>query len=450
MGLRPRGPGRPESAAPSPEPAAGLPARRAAAAVLFAVLEQLRPLDDALAELGDGKLAGRDRAFARRLVATALRRLGEIDAVLASHLAQPLERAHPRARSALRLGVAQIVHLGTPAHAAVSATVEMMTGHGTDRLKGLVNAVLRRVADGGHQPREGLAAARKNTPQWLWTTWERAYGADAAAAIAAAHLADPPLDLTVPADAEGWADRIGGLVQPTGSIRVVDAGPVAELPGYAEGAWWVQDVAATLPVRLLGDVAGQSVLDLCAAPGGKSAQLAAAGARVTAVDLSPRRSRLLAENLRRVGLPAEVITADAVSWRPPEPADAVLVDAPCSATGTIRRHPDILHLRRREEIERLLPLQDQLLAAAVDMVRPGGRIVFATCSLQPEEGMARIAALIAGGAPVVLDPLRLDEVPGLPEAVTADGTLRTLPSFWADAGGMDGFFAARLRRLSTG
>lgn len=428
-------------------PAAGMPARRAAAAVLFAVLEQSRPLDDALGELGDEGLAGRDRAFARRLVATALRRLGEIDAVLAGCLAQPLERAHPRARSALRLGVAQIVHLGTPAHAAVSATVETLGGHGTDRFKGLVNAVLRRVADGGHRPREGLAAARKNTPQWLWTTWERAYGADGAAAIALAHLADPPLDLSAPRDPEGWAARIGGLVRPTGSIRVLDAGPVAELPGYGEGAWWVQDAAAALPVRLLGEVAGRSVLDLCAAPGGKTAQLAAAGARVTAVDLSPRRSRLLAENLARVGLPAEVVTADALSWRPAEPADAVLVDAPCSATGTIRRHPDILHLRRREEIERLLPLQDGLLAAAVEMVRPGGRIVFATCSLQPEEGMARIAALLAAGAPVVLEPLRPDEVPGLPEAVTADGTLRTLPSFWPDAGGMDGFFAARLRRL---
>lgn len=445
MGLTPRAAARP--AAPAAHVAAGLPARRAAAAVLFAVLEQQRPLDDALSELGDEALAGRDRAFVRRLVATALRRLGEIDAVLAGYLAQPLEAAHPRARSALRLGVAQIVHLGTPAHAAVSATVETMGAHGTHRLKGLVNAVLRRVADGGHVPREVLAAARKNTPQWLWTAWERAYGSDAVAAIAGAHLADPPLDLTVRSDPEGWAARVGGLVRPSGSVRVVDAGPVAELPGFDEGAWWVQDAAATLPARLLGDVAGRSVIDLCAAPGGKTAQLAAAGARVTAVDLSPRRSRLLAENLRRLDLPAEIVTADAVAWRPAEPADAVLVDAPCSATGTIRRHPDILHLRRREDVDRLLPLQDQLLAAAVAMVRPGGHIVFATCSLQPEEGMARIAALLAAGAPVALDPLRPDEVPGLPEAVTADGVLRTLPSFWPDMGGMDGFFAARLRRL---
>ncbi|WP_374445329.1 RsmB/NOP family class I SAM-dependent RNA methyltransferase [Stella sp.] len=449
MGLTSRAAGRP-TAPPKPPPAAGLPARRAAAAILFAVLEQRRPLDEALAEWRDDTLAGRDRAFARRLVATALRRLGEIDAVLAGHLAQPLERAHPRARSALRLGVAQIVHLGTPAHAAVSATVATLDGHGTERLKGLVNAVLRKVAAAGHAPREGVAAARKNTPQWLWTTWERAYGADGAAAIAAAHLADPPLDLTVPDDADGWAARIGGLVRPTGTVRVVDAGPVAELPGYAEGAWWVQDAAAALPVRLLGDVAARSVLDLCAAPGGKAAQLAAAGARVTAVDLSPRRSRTLAANLERLALAVEIVTADAVAWRPEEPADAVLVDAPCSATGTIRRHPDILHLRHPEEIDRLLPLQDRLLAAAVEMVKPGGRIVFATCSLQPEEGMARIRALLESGAPVVLDPVRPEELPGLPEAAAADGTLRTLPSFWPEAGGMDGFFAARLRRLPVG
>ncbi|BBK41069.1 MFS transporter [Allostella vacuolata] len=434
---------------------AGLPARRAAVAVLFAVLEQQRPLDEALSEGalsafdGAGPVEGRDRAFVRLLVATALRRLGEIDAVLAAYLTSPLEGADPRARTALRLGVAQIVHLGTPAHAAVSATVDTMAGHGSARLKGLVNAVLRRVAAGGHAPREGAAAARKNTPQWLWASWERAYGAEAATAIATAHLADPPLDLTVKGDPGQWAATIGGLVRPTGTVRVVDAGPVAELPGYGEGAWWVQDAAAALPVRLLGDVAGQSVIDLCAAPGGKTAQLAAAGARVTAVDLSPRRSRLLAENLARLDLAAELVTADAVTWRPAALADAVLVDAPCSATGTIRRHPDIPYLRRRDEVGRLTGLQDRLLAAAVEMVRPGGRIVFATCSLQPEEGGERIAALLAGGAPVALDPVDPGELPGLPEALGPDGTVRTLPGFWADAGGMDGFYAARLRRLPT-
>ncbi len=431
-------------------PSAGLPARRAAAAVLSGVLEQRRPLDEALSEIdAGGPIEGRDRAFVRLLVATTLRRLGEIDAVLAGHLSEPLEGAHPRARTALRLGVAQIVHLRTPAHAAVSATVDTVAGHGTDRLKGLVNAVLRRVVAGNYAPREGAAAARKNTPQWLWDSWERPYGAETALAIALAHLKDPPLDLCVKDDAEGWAAKIGGLVQPTGTIRVVDGGAVAELPGYAEGAWWVQDVAATLPVRLLGDVAGRSVIDLCAAPGGKTSQLAAAGAAVTAVDLSPRRNRFLAENLARVGLSAEIVTADGTTWRPATLADAVLVDAPCSATGTIRRHPDILHLRARDDLSRLTSLQDRLLGAAVEMVKPGGTIVFVTCSLQPDEGAARIAALIAGGAPVAIDPLGPGDLPGLPEAVQPDGTMRTLPSFWPETGGMDGFFAARLRRLPT-
>lgn len=429
-------------------PSAGLPARRAAAAVLAAVLEQRRPLDEALSEIdAGGPIEGRDRAFVRLLVATALRRLGEIDAVLAGHLSEPLEGAHPRARTALRLGVAQIVHLRTPAHAAVSATVDTVAGHGTDRLKGLVNAVLRRVVAGNYLPREGAAAARKNTPQWLWESWAKAYGADTATAIALAHLKDPPLDLTAKDDAEGWAAKIGGLAQPTGTIRVVDAGPVAELPGYAEGAWWVQDAAAALPARLLGDVAGRSVIDLCAAPGGKTAQLAAAGARVTAVDLSPRRNRFLAENLARVGLSADIVTADGTAWRPDRPADAVLVDAPCSATGTIRRHPDILHLRARDDLLRLTSLQDRLLAAAVEMATPGAAIVYVTCSLQPEEGAARIARLLAGGAPVAIDPIRPEELPGLDDAVQPDGSMRTLPSFWPEAGGIDGFFAARLRRL---
>ncbi|MCC7274066.1 MAG: MFS transporter [Alphaproteobacteria bacterium] len=429
------------------EAPAGLPARRAAAAVLVAVLERRRPLDEALAEGGGEGLEGRDRAFVRLLVATALRRLGEIDAILGECLSEPLEGAHPRARAALRLGVAQLVHLRTPAHAAVSATVETLSGGGTDRLKGLVNAVLRRVARDGRTALAGAAAARRNTPGWLWDSWTRAYGADQAAAIGLAHLAEPPLDLAVKDDPGGWAERLGATPLPTGALRLDQGGVVAALPGYDAGAWWVQDVAAGLPVRLFGDVAGARVLDLCAAPGGKTAQLAAAGAAVTAVELSPRRSAQLEENLRRLGLRAAIVTADALVWRPDAPADSILVDAPCSATGTVRRHPDIPHLRGPADVARLAVLQDRLLDAAVAMARPGGRIVFATCSLQPEEGPERIAALIAHGAPVALEPIGPADVPGCPEAATPDGMLRTLPSFWYDRGGMDGFFAARLRRL---
>lgn len=430
-----------------PDAPAGLPARRAAAAVLAAVLERRRPLDEALAEADGEGLEGRDRAFVRLLVATVLRRLGEIDGILGECLAEPLAGAHPRARTALRLGVAQLVHLQTPAHAAVSATVETLSGRGTDRLKGLVNAVLRRVAREKRVALAGTDAARRNTPDWLWDAWAAAYGEEQAAAIGLAHLAEPPLDLSVKDDAAAWAERLGARLLPTGSLRLDHGGAVAGLAGYAEGAWWVQDAAATLPVRLLGDVAGRRVVDLCAAPGGKTAQLAAMGAEVTAVDLSPRRSAVLAENLARLGLRAALVTADAAGWRPDEAADAVLLDAPCSATGTIRRHPDIPRLRGPDDVARVAAVQDRLLDAAVAMARPGGTIVFATCSLQPEEGSARIAALIGRGAPVAVDPIGPADVPGCPEAATADGMLRTLPSFWYDRGGMDGFFAARLRRL---
>ncbi|MGE0715583.1 MAG: RsmB/NOP family class I SAM-dependent RNA methyltransferase [Alphaproteobacteria bacterium] len=426
---------------------AGTPARRAAAAVVAAVLEKGRPLDEALAAGDADGLEGRDRAFVRLLAATALRRLGEIDAILSERLSAPLADAHPRARTALRLGVAQLVHLRTPAHAAVSATVETLSGRSTDRLKGLVNAVLRRVARDAPAPLEGEAAARAATPPWLWDRLEAVHGAAGAVAIAAAHLAEPPLDLTLRGDGEGWAARLGGTLLPTGSLRLDQGGAVPALDGYAEGGWWVQDAAAALPARLLGDVAGRAVIDLGAAPGGKTAQLAAAGAAVTAVELSPRRGQLLADNLGRLGLSATIVTADATTWRPDRPADAVLLDAPCSATGTIRRHPDIPHLRGPDDVARLAALQDRMLDAAVAMVRPGGLLVFATCSLLPEEGEDRVAALLARGAPVAVDPIGPADVPGCPEAATADGLLRTLPSFWYDRGGMDGFFAARLRRL---
>jgi 16S rRNA (cytosine967-C5)-methyltransferase len=329
-----------------------------------------------------------------------------------------------------------------------------MVGH-----KGLINAVLRRIA------REGAAllalqdAARLNTPAWLWQTWSAAYGEATARAITEAHLLDPPLDLTLNAgwrkggpgeapDIEGWAARLGARVLPTGTLRLAPgAGEVAGLPGYGDGAWWVQDAAAALPVRLLGQVAGKRVLDLCAAPGGKTAALAAAGAWVTAVDVSPARLARLEDNLARLGLKAETVAADAIRWRPGEPAEAVLIDAPCSGTGTIRRHPDIAWLKQPRDLAALIRLQDRLLGAAVEMVAPGGLLVFATCSLQPEEGAERIAALIAKGAPVERVPLGAEEIFGRQEFLSPEGDLRSLPCHLAEFGGMDGFFACRLRRF---
>ncbi len=413
------------------------------------MLGQRRPLDDALAESPDlAALQPRDRAFVRVLVATTLRRLGQIDGLVDHCLDRPLKAKQDRVRNLLRLGACQLLFLDTPAHAAVDRTVALAQGAALGGYRGLVNAVLRRLTREGEAIRDGQDVARLNTPAWLWESWRGAYGEATARRIAEAHLKDPPLDLTVKADPDAWAERLGAELLPTGGLRLPPgAGEVARLDGYDAGAWWVQDAAAALPARLLGDLAGRSVIDLCAAPGGKTAQLAAAGARVTAVERDAKRLGRLEQNLGRLGLTADSVCADAATWRPSEPADAVLLDPPCSATGTLRRHPDIAVLKRAKDLPSLAALQDRLLAAAVEMVRPGGLLVYATCSLQPEEGPERIAALMAAGAPVERVPVVASEV-GVPaDSITSEGELRTLPCHLAALGGLDGFYACRLRRL---
>ena len=412
------------------------------------VLHQRRPLDEALAAAGklDAR-SNRDRAFVRLLCATVLRRLGQIDALIDHCLDRPLKPKLMEVRDILRLGIAQLIFLETPAHAAVSTAVALTEGPRMAGHKGLINAVLRRLAHEGKDLAATQDAARLNTPGWLWRAWGTAYGEASARAIAEAHLPNPPLDLTLKAGPDDWATRLGARVLATGSLRLPPgAGDIAGLPGYGEGAWWVQDAAAALPTRLLGNVAGKRVIDLCAAPGGKTAQLAAAGAEVTAVDISPPRLARLSANLARLELAAESVAADATAWRPPAPAEAVLLDAPCSATGTIRRHPDIPWLKRAEDLLSLTDLQDRLLAAAAGMVAPGGLLVFATCSLQPEEGPERIAALLSGGAPFERAPVEPGELEGLNELIGPQGDLRTLPCHLAEAGGLDGFYSARLRR----
>jgi 16S rRNA (cytosine967-C5)-methyltransferase len=353
-------------------------------------------------------------------------------------------------RHALRAGAAQLLFLGTSPHAAVGETVTAVrTLPKGDSFAGLANAVLRRVAEAGQGALEGLDGPRLDTPDWLWRSWHAAYGLAGARAIAAAHAAEPPLDLTLRPgeDPAAWAARLGAAVLPTVSLRLPAAhDAVRALPGYAEGAWWVQDAAAALPAHLLAAQPGERVADLCAAPGGKTAQLAAAGAVVTAVERSPERAARIGENLARLGLAAEVVVADAAAWTPPAPFDAVLLDAPCTATGTIRRHPDIPHVKREGDVAALAPAQDALLAAAARMLRPGGRLVYAVCSLEPEEGEGAVARALAAGAPLVPQPFSSEELPGLPEAITPAGWLRTTPALWPDRGGMDGFFAARLTR----
>ena len=418
--------------------------RQTALDLLDAVLGRGQRLDSALeADKRLPTLAVRDRALVRNLVATTLRRLGQIDALIARRLARPLHDSAGRTRNALRLGVAQLLFLKVPAHAAVGETVNLV---GERSHKSLVNAVLRRISVEGPELLAAQDAPRLNTPDWLWNAWIQSFGKATARAIADAHLGEPPLDLTTKSDADAWAGKLGAS-RVLHSLRLWPRGSVTEIPGYGDGAWWVQDAAAALPAPLLGDVAGKRVIDLCAAPGGKTAQLAAAGAHVTAVDVSPARVRRLDDNLRRLGLKAETVVADGVTWRPSELADAVLLDAPCSATGTIRRHPDLVWIKTASDLGVITTLQDRLLHAALAMVRPGGTVVYAACSLQAEEGPGRIATVRSAGVPMEPIPITAADVDGHAELVDGAGNLRTLPNHFAKDGGIDGFFAAKLRRL---
>jgi 16S rRNA (cytosine967-C5)-methyltransferase len=408
------------------------PTREAAFDLLTSVLDRRRPLDDALDALPE--LAPRDRAAAHRLAAAVLRRLGTLDAVLEPFL----RKAPPEpVRQVLLLGAAGLLLLETPSHAAVATAVALARARGLAPFAGLVNAVLRRVAEAGPAALAELDGPRLDVPTWLWASW-----GDEARAIAVAHQHEAPLDLTL---RPGAVPPPGGEMLPTGSVRFPAGTRVTEIAGFDRGEFWVQDAAAALPAHLLAVHPGERVADLCAAPGGKTAQLAAAGASVVAVERDPMRLALLRENLRRLRLEVETVQADVATWMPRGPFDAALLDAPCSATGTIRRHPDVPHLKRPRDIRALAEMQDRLLAAATAMLRPGGRLIYAVCSLQPEEGVPRVEAALARGG-LRHDPFTQGELAALPEGLTEDGFLRTNPAMWSDHGGMDGFFAARLIR----
>ena len=438
----------------TPTPPPGLAARRIAADIAEGVLHRGRTLDEQLdgsaAHPGLAALAERDRALARRIIATILRRLGTLRHLIASCLDRGLPPDSPLLESALLVGAAQILFLDIPDHAAVDLSVRLVQAdRRSSRYAGLVNAVLRRIARSAAELTAGLDPAALDTPAWLLERWARNYGEATARAIASAHALEPALDLTVKADPELWAGRLRGRVLPTGSVRTVAAGSIASLPGYAEGAWWVQDAAAALPARLLGDVRGRSVADLCAAPGGKTLQLALAGAAVTAVDRVESRMARLRDNLRRVDLAATMVVADVETWEA-GPFDAILLDGPCSATGTIRRHPDIPWRKTAAGIAELSLLQERLLARAIDLTRPGGVLVFCTCSLEPEEGEDLVAAALDRDPRIRRKPIDRSEIAGIAEFVTAQGDLRTLPCAWPDPeprmGGLDGFYVARLER----
>ncbi len=448
-----------KSVAASPEKLAadpGLAVRKQAVDILFSTLDEGRPLDQVLDHRATmpawRALTPADRGLVRAVVSTTLRRLGLVDDALKRLMARPLPTKAARVREILRIAATQMLFMDVPDHAAVSLATELAGRDPTTRAwKAMVNGVLRSL---GREKAEILAdqdATRLVTPLWLWRDWSETWGEEAARAFAAAHMVEPALDLTVKSDPEGWAKRLGGRVLPTGSVRLVPHGPIDRMEGFEAGEWWVQDAAAALPVRLLGDVAEREVADLCAAPGGKTAQLATRGAKVTAVDLSPHRLERVKQNLARLRLSGvATVAADLETWTPKTAFDAILLDAPCSATGTLRRNPDVGRLKKAATVEELSALQGRLLERAATWVKPEGLLVYCTCSLQKAEGEDRVAAFLAAHPDWERVPVEAHEIGGLAEAITAEGDLRTRPDMLAAEdprlAGLDGFFAARLRR----
>ncbi len=416
----------------------GIAPRRAAVALLDGVLGAQRMLSELTGRLD--RLAPADRARAQRLALTTLREIERADKLLAPYLKKPPPLT---VHNVLRLGTIELCAEGAAAHGVVDAAVEIVgRGRRTGHLKGLTNAVLRRVAQEGPAAWSKLPPSR--LPPWLRAPLVAAWGRPTVAAMEAVQARPAPLDLTAKSDPAALAQTLKGKLTPTGSIRLEDPGQVSALPGYAEGAWWVQDAAAALPVTILDPQPGEAICDLCAAPGGKTLQLAAAGARVTAVDISEARMARVAENLARTGLSADCRVADALEIT--GPFDAVLVDAPCSATGTLRRHPDLPYAKDGSDFLALFELQARMIDHAADLLRPGGRMVFCTCSLLPDEGEVQIEAALGRHPDLQVDRAALAR-PGIaPEWITPEGGLRLRPDHWAEIGGMDGFYIALLRK----
>ncbi len=419
-------------------------ARISALSALAHCLDKRGPLDAAWAEdRYFAALSPPDRGFAQLIAKTVLRRIGQIDDILKRFIERPLDNRSARIMHILRMGTAQLIWLETPPHAAVNESVEMTKQVQMQGYSGLVNAVLKKVVAEGRAIADAQDAAKLNTPPWLWESWVKAYGEETTRNIAGQHLHEPPLDMTVKENPDHWAKELGGALLPTGSVRLTEARAVTQLPGFPEGAWWVQDTAASIPARLLGDIKGKRVIDICAAPGGKTAQLAVAGAKVTAVDVSKGRVAILKTNMHRLGLEVDYVASDALKWSPDFTPDAILLDAPCSATGTLRRHPDVAWNRQPDDVKRLCATQNKLLRHALNMLKPGGQLVYAVCSLQSEEGEGQITNLLAKRNDAVLEKIN---IPALADYTTARGEIRTLPCYMADSGGMDGFYAALLTK----
>lgn len=425
--------------------------RTVAVRTLMAVTLKNRPFDIALDEMTrEAKLEPRDRAFAFNLVMLSLRQLGALRHVMGALLDRGLPKNATWTEAALVTGLAQILFMRTADHAAVNETVDMIKAlDGKEKgFAGLVNAILRSAIRKRDKILKDLSGApERNLPVWLQESWTSSYGKEAMQAIAATLATNPPLDISLKPgeDAEQWAAKLEGTRLPTGSIRRA-ATDVMALEGYGDGAWWIQDMAAAIPATLLGDIAGKLVLDLCAAPGGKTMQLAAAGASVIAVDRSKNRMGRLKANLKRTGLSAEVVIDNAAGYTPAAPADHILVDAPCSATGTLRRNPDVLWTKTADDVAKLANLQAAILAHAFSLLPIGGTLVYCVCSLEKSEGPDQITRFLGATETAKRIPISAGDVGGMDELITLAGDLLCLPSHCGNAGGMDGFYAARITK----
>ena len=426
----------------------GLKSRWAALKTLEGVLEKSCTINGALDKTTEWEeLKSEDRAFTKLLVLETVRHLPEIDQIYSSFLDRPLPRRAQHLKHLLRLGTAQIIFLKTPPHAAVNTTVALAGQLMNHRLKGLANALLRKIAcsDAKLSLNE---SAKVNTPNWLWKSWCEAYGEENTLKIAQQHLKLAPTDLTVAKKSPEIASHLDAEILESGSLRCKGFGNPANWWGYADGRWWVQDAAAALPIKLIGDVRGLNVIDLCAAPGGKTAQLAMGGANVVSLDSSKLRSEILKANMKRLGLASNIIISDLREWKPSITADLVVLDAPCTATGTCRRHPEILRLRTSEDVQKMVRIQKNLLDSGAAMVPIGGTLLYITCSLQPEEGPDQVTDFLNRWANFARRPFKPLNWKGLEGVIDTNGALRTLPFHWSSRGGMDGFFAAALKRIS--
>ena len=444
----------------------GLTARNLAVRMVVGVISHGKTFDEVRTEAflsqAGKSLAHRDRAFAHIIAASVFREKHALESVLSQFVEKPLPTSQVRAYSILLSAVAQLLILKLPPHAVINCAVsQIRQNRKSVHLAGFTNAVLRRITNDGARHFESLDRVRLSVPDWMWQRWIDTYGNDTAYKIAKASRREPPLDITIKSDPEHWAKLLDAQILATGSLRLATGQRIETLKGYEDGAWWIQDTAATLPARLIDQLNKAKVLDLCAAPGGKSAQLAATGANVTAVEIDPHRCARLRENLTRLKLAANIVNADALEWTCEKQFSAVLLDAPCTATGTLRRHPDIFHLRSISDIKNAAKLQAKLLEKAFQHVAPGGHLVYATCSIEPEEGIEQVTTFLAKTTNASISPVTSEEAKTLGLAkdwITAEGGVQTLPHHDprttkdreqdVGIGGMDGFFIVRIERIN--